>query len=235
MGYPKYVSAAERKERIEKSLKKLAKKNPNIEPVAIEGRTLVKSWWGKAWNKNLESYADYDNRIGRGKTYVRQGAVLDLKISKGQVVALVQGTRAKPYEVIIQINTLSRDKWDQIIIMCNNRIESLEKLIEGKFPKELEILFLEQEYGLFPSPKEIHFNCSCPDWAYMCKHVAAVLYGIGTRLDKDPMLFFTLRDLDGMELVKKSIEKKLGDILENAEKKSKRQISDQDISDIFNI
>ncbi|MBP7222914.1 MAG: hypothetical protein KBA50_06650 [Sedimentibacter sp.] len=234
-GFPKYVSAAENKEKANKSLAKLKKKNPDIEPIIIEGRTLAKSWWGKSWNLNLESYADYTNRIDRGKSYVRNNMVLDLKITKGKVLAKVQGKRAKPYDVEVSIDALSSEKWGHIISLCNNRIDSLEQLIEGKFPKELEVLFKEKKYGLFPSPKEIHFDCSCPDWASMCKHVAATLYGIGTRLDSNPMLFFELRDIDSKELVRKSVEQKLESMLKNAGKKSNREIAESDITEIFGL
>lgn len=234
-GYPKYVTAAEKRAKLEKSIQKLKKKNPDIAPIIIEGRTLAKTWWGKAWNDNLESYADYSNRVSRGKTYVRSGAVVDLKISRGVTKALVQGSKAKPYEVVIKIDALEPKKWDQVVTLCNNRIDTLEQLVEGKFPKELGVLFTEHKYGLFPSPDEISFNCSCPDWAYMCKHVAAVLYGIGRRLDENPMLFFELRDLDGMELIKKSVEKKVDHMLKNAGKKSEREIAEKDVSDIFGI
>ena len=234
-GFPKYISAAEKKEKANKSIAKIKKKNPDIEPVIIEGRTLAKSWWGKAWNLNLESYADYENRINRGKSYVRNNMVLDLKITKGKVTAKVQGTRAKPYDVEILIDALSNEKWKQVTALCNNRIDSLEQLIEGKFPKELDVLFKEKKYGIFPSPKEIRFDCSCPDWASMCKHVAAALYGIGARLDSNPMLFFELRDIDSKELVRKSVEQKLDSMLKNADKKSKREIAEKDVSDIFGL
>jgi len=234
-GFPKYESVAEKKAKASKTLEKLKKKNPDIEPVIIEGRVLAKSWWGKAWNLNLESYADYGNRIARGKSYVRSNTVLDLKIYKGKVEAKVQGSRSKPYEVKIQIDPLKSEKWERVTALCNHRIDSLEQLIEGKFPKDLEVLFTERKYGMFPSPKEIHFDCSCPDWASMCKHVAAALYGIGARLDLNPMLFFELRNLDGQELVRKSIERKLESMLKNAGKKSKREIADKDISDIFGL
>ena len=233
--FPKYESAAEKKEKANNSLAKLKKKSPDIEPVILEGRTLAKNWWGKAWNINLESYADYENRINRGKSYVRNNMVLDLKIAKGNVKAKVQGSRKKPYDVEISIDTLSKEKWERVTALCNNSIESLEQLIEGKFPKELDVLFKEKEYGLFPAPKEIHFDCSCPDWASMCKHVAAVLYGIGARLDLNPMLFFELRDIDSQELIRKSVEQKLDNMLKNAGKKSKREISEKDISDIFGL
>jgi len=234
-GFPEYESVAEKKGKASRSLDKLRKKNPDIEPVIIEGRALAKNWWGKAWNLNLESYADFANRIERGKSYVRSNAVLDLKISKGRVLAKVQGSRSKPYEVEIKIDTLDNKKWEQVTALCNNRIDSLEQLIEGKFPKELEVLFKDRKYGMFPSPKEIHFDCSCPDWASMCKHVAAVLYGVGARLDVNQMLFFELRGLDGQELVRKSMEKKLESMMKNAGKKSNREIADEDISEIFGL
>lgn len=234
-GFPRYESVAEKKAKASRSLAKMKKKNPDIEPVIIEGRTLAKNWWGKSWNINLESYADYSNRIERGKRYVRNNAVLDLKISKGKVAAKVQGSRVKPYDVEITIDALDNKKWEQVTELCNHRIDSLEQLIEGKFPKELEILFTDKKYGMFPSPKEIHFACSCPDWAYMCKHVAATLYGIGARLDNDPMLFFALRDIDGQMLIRKSMERKLESMLKNASKKSKREIAAKDISDIFGL
>jgi uncharacterized Zn finger protein len=233
--YPEYVSVAEKRDKANRSLAKLRKKNPDIEPVVIEGRTLAKSWWGKAWNTNLESYADYSNRINRGKSYVRNNAVLDLKLRKGKVLAKVQGSRAKPYDIEITIDTLNSSKWGQVIKLCNKRIDSLEQLVEGKFPKELEILFSDKKYAMFPTPKEIHFDCSCPDWASMCKHVAAALYGIGSRLDDNPMLFFDLRDIDAAELIRKTMEEKLDGMLKNAGKKSKREIAAKDISDIFGL
>lgn len=234
-GYPKYESVAEKKAKANKSLEKLRKKDPDIEPVLIEGRTLAKNWWGKSWNTNLESYADYRNRISRGKSYVKNNAVLDLKISQGRALAKVQGSRAKPYDVKITIDALDNKKWERVTELCNHRIDSLEQLIEGKFPKELEILFTDKKYGMFPSPQEIHFSCSCPDWAYMCKHVAAALYGIGSRLDYNPMLFFELRNINGQELIRKSMERKLESMLTNAGKKSKREIDFKDIGDIFGL
>ncbi|MEG1638243.1 MAG: SWIM zinc finger family protein, partial [Erysipelotrichaceae bacterium] len=175
------------------------------------------------------------NRIDRGRNYVRQGALLDLKISEGRINALVQGSRAKPYEVEIVIAPLPKAKWKKVNALCNHQIESLEELIEGKFPKELEVIFKDKDYGLFPSPKEIRFNCSCPDGAYVCKHIAATLYGIGARLDENPLLFFELRNIDSKALIQKSMDDKLHTMLKNAGKKSKREIDEKDITDIFGI
>jgi uncharacterized Zn finger protein len=234
-GFPAYVTVAEKKAKAAKALDKLKRKNPDMEPVILEGRNLAKTWWGKAWNQNMESYADFSNRIARGRSYVRNNTVLDLKITKSVINALVQGSGSKPYSVTISIDPLSKEKWGKVTELCNHRIDNLELLMEGKFPRELEALFVEKKYGLFPSPKEIHFDCSCPDWASMCKHVSAVLYGVGARLDSNPMLFFDLRDIDSMELIQKSMEKKLDSMLQNAGKKSDRQIAEDDVFDIFGI
>lgn len=234
-GYPEYQSVAQKKAKAQKAIEKLRKKDSGIEPVIIEGKTLVHEWWGKAWNHNLESYADYQNRISRGRSYVRNGAVLDLRIKEGQVTALVQGSRVKPYTVKIVFDVLSSEKWQQVTNLCNQRIASMEALIEGKFPKELESLFEDKKYGLFPSPKEIHFDCNCPDWAYMCKHVASVLYGIGSRLDQQPLLLFELRGVDSTALIKKSMEAKLESMLKNVTHKSQRSIEEEEALDLFGL
>jgi len=233
--FPKYVSVAEKKVKANKKLKQLQKKRPDIQPIIIEGRTLANTWWGKAWNNNLTKYADYSNRIGRGRSYLRHGAVLDLKIESGTVHALVQGSRSTPYKVDVAIQKLSKSNWANIKKACQGKIDSLQELLQGKFPKALSESFTSIEHGLFPSPKEINLNCSCPDWAVMCKHVAAVLFGIGSRLDEDPMLFFKLRGIDGNELVAQAVKDNTNNLLEKAKKKSKRVLDNIDISDVFGI
>jgi len=234
-GYGKYVTVQERKNKAIKAVEKLRKKNKDISPIIIEGRSIEKTWWGKAWNSNLESYSDYSNRIQRGRSYVRNGSVLDLKIEKGIVRALVQGSRAKPYEVDVRINRINEDLWKKIIKSCEGKIESLQELIDGKFPKALSELFTAKGNGLFPSPKEIDFSCSCPDWASMCKHVAAVLYGIGARLDDNPEMFFSLRDVNIEDLISKVIQGKTQDMLSKAELKGRRILEDEDIETLFGV
>ncbi len=234
-GYYDYKPVSKTKADSAKALEKLKKINPNISPVIIEGRKIANTWWGSAWNNNLESYADYSNRIERGKAYVKSGMVLDLQIKTGVVTGLVQGSRKSPYHITVKIDKMPSNKWNKIVELCSHRIADMAELVEGKFPNELAELFLRQGQGLFPSPKEIHFDCSCPDWADMCKHVAAVLYGIGARFDNDPMLFFKLRDVDFTELLKKSIDEKIDSMLKNADKKSKRVIDDADISELFGV
>lgn len=236
-GYPEYVPVAKKKEKAAKKLKELMKKNPDIKPVIIEGNTIARTWWGKAWNKNLESYADYSNRIGRGRTYLKHGAVLDLQIKQGEVAALVQGSASKPYSVAIKIEELDKKIWDNMKKACENMLESLEELLAGRFPKELAELFTQKGSGLFPAPKEIRFACTCPDWASMCKHVSAALYGVGTMFDEDPSLFFTLRkaQMDALisEAVKGSAEKISAKTM--VRKKGARIIEDAELSTVFGI
>ena len=234
-GYPVYVSVAEKRAKAAKKLKQLKKKNPHINPIVIDGTAIARTWWGKAWNKNLESYADYHNPIGRGRSYVRHGAVLDLQIGSGQVESLVQGSRSKPYSVAIRIKAMGKKNWKEIKTASQGKLDSLQELLAGKFPKTLEEIFTTQGKGLFPSPKEIDFDCSCPDWASMCKHVAATLYGIGARLDQDPELFFKLRQVKMKDLVTEAVEGKTRDLLKKAKKKSARVIDDSNLADVFGI
>lgn len=234
-GFPKYVSVAEKKAKVARKLKELFKKNPNMKPVVLEGSAIARTWWGKAWNLNLERYADYSNRIGRGRSYIRHGAVLDLQIEPGEVNALVQGSAAKPYSVSIRIQTLKKETWHKIKTACEGTLESFHELLAGKFPKALGEIFTSRDSGMFPAPLEIKFNCSCPDWAGMCKHVAATLYGVGARLDEDPKLFFRLRDAEIGELIKQTVADRAEKLLEKATRKSGRIIEDTELSSVFGI
>ncbi|MGV8146237.1 MAG: hypothetical protein ACLKAK_07765 [Alkaliphilus sp.] len=233
--YPKQVSVAEKKAKAQKHIEKLRKKNPDISPVIITGRKIAKTWWGEAWNKNLEKYADYANRIERGRAYVRHGSVLELKIKKGSVSALVSGSRAKPYKVEIAISPLETAIWLAVTKKCEGKIDSLQELIEGKFPKALADLFTVKNNGIFPSPKEIGFYCSCPDGASMCKHIAATLYGVGARLDEGPKMFFELRNIKIEELISDAISNKSKTLLEKSKLKSGRVIEETDILDVFGV
>ncbi|MBI5632393.1 MAG: SWIM zinc finger family protein [Nitrospirae bacterium] len=234
-GFPKYVSVAEKKAKAAKKLKELSKKKPDMKPVALKGSALAHTWWGKAWNSNLEQYADYSNRIGRGRSYVRHGAVLDLQIEPGKVIALVQGSDRNPYCVSVKIQTLKKETWQRMKTACEGTLESFQELLAGNFPKALGEIFICKDSGMFPAPIEIKFDCSCPDWADMCKHVAAVLYGVGVRLDEDPKLFFRLRDAGIDELIKQAVAGKVEKLLEKAGRKSGRIIEDKDIASVFGI
>jgi len=233
--YPKYVTVAEKRAKAKRKIKQLRKKNPDIRPVILEGQALAKSWWGKAWNKNLESYADYSNRIGRGRSYVRHLAVLDLKIAPGKVKSLVQGSRGAPYKVQISIKKLNQKNWRIIKTECQSRLSSLPDLLAGKIPRALQETFMVQSKGLFPTPSEITFDCSCPDWASMCKHVAATLYGVGARLDEDPALFFTLRQAKMDDLVSQAVKSKASSIIEKTTAGSSKIIAEDKLSDLFGL
>jgi uncharacterized Zn finger protein len=197
--YKPYVSAAERRRKAEKAAKALAKKGQNLEPIAIEGSAIAKTFWGKAWCHNLEAYSDYANRLPRGRTYVRNGSVIDLKIAPGEVKALVQGSQL--YKITITIAPLPAKRWKTFKASAAGKVTNLLDLLQGKLSKDILAEVTAKGSGLFPSPAEIKLKCSCPDWADMCKHVAAALYGVGARLDDRPELFFVLRGVDAQELI----------------------------------
>jgi uncharacterized Zn finger protein len=198
-GWRPYVSAAQRRRQAAIEMAKLKKKGQPVSPVVVEGRTIVKTFWGKAWCENLEQYSDFANRLPRGRTYVRNGSVIDLQIAPGEITALVSGSEI--YEVAVRVAPVEKARWRSICKDCAGAIDSLIELLQGRFSKGVMERVCRQKTGLFPSPHEITLSCSCPDWAGMCKHVAAVLYGIGARLDHQPELLFRLHSVDEKELI----------------------------------
>jgi uncharacterized Zn finger protein len=198
-GWRPYVPVAQRRRQAASAAAKLNKKGQPLSPVVLDGRTIVNTFWGKAWCQNLERYSDYENRLPRGRTYVRNGSVIDLQIAPGKVNALVSGSSL--YKVEVKVTPVSKARWQAICKDCSGAIESLIELLQGRLSQGVMDRVCRQKTGLFPSPAEIHLSCSCPDWAEMCKHVAAVLYGIGARLDRQPELLFRLHDIDEKELI----------------------------------
>jgi len=194
-----YVPVAERRRQAEQKLSKLKKKGQSVAPVRIEGRTIASSFWGKSWCANLERYSDYANRLPRGRTYVRNGSVVDLQIARGEVAAMVAGSSL--YTVKIGIAPVAGPHWKGICRDCAGTVDSLVELLQGRLSKGVMDRVCREGDGLFPAPKEIKLSCSCPDWAGMCKHVAAVLYGVGARLDERPALLFQLRGVDVNQLL----------------------------------
>ena len=199
-----YVSAAERRRRAAKKIDKMRKDGHNVSPIKIVGRKIAATFWGEAWCKNLEAYSDYSNRLPRGRTYVRNGSVIDLQIEVGRVHAIVSGSEI--YKVAIEIKPLAKKRWADIKGQCAGRIDSLIELLRGSISKGVMEIVTRKGEGLFPSPREISLRCSCPDWATMCKHVAATLYGVGARLDHEPELLFTLRGVDPTEMVEVAVD-----------------------------
>lgn len=199
--FPEYVSVGTRRARARAAAEKIARKQKRtLAPIGpIDGNKLVRTFWGKAWCNNLESYVDYANRLPRGRSYARHGAVVDLQIAAGQITALVSGTST--YEISVTIRPLPSKSWTQLASECIGQIDSLVDLLRGKLSRQVMEIVTRKDGGLFPPPRQITFACSCPDWAGMCKHVAATLYGVGVRLDEKPELLFALRGVDHAELV----------------------------------
>lgn len=169
------------------------------DPVSASGRKLASTFWGQAWCDNLERYHDFENRLPRGRTYLRQGAVLDLHVAAGKVTAVVVGSSL--YDVRIDIDPVSSAHWEALRERCAGRLSSVIALLEGRIGDDVMAAVTEPTTGLFPDRREIRLSCSCPDWAAMCKHLAAVLYGVGVRLDRQPDLLFTLRGVQPDALV----------------------------------
>jgi len=191
-----YVLVSVRRQKARRELEGLKKKGQPVSPVVIEGRKIAQSFWGKAWCDNLERYSDYANRLPRGRTYVRNGSVVDLQVGPGEVTAVVSGSSL--YRVAVKV---APPQWTSICADSSGAIDSLVELLQGRFSKGVMERLCQPKTGLFPAPSEIQLSCSCPDWASMCKHVAAVLYGIGARLDHQPELLFKLRQVDERELI----------------------------------
>ena len=232
--FASYVPVAQRRLNGAKELEKLRKKGVVTEPLEeLRHRSkIATSFWGGAWCKHLESFSDYENRLPRGRTYVRNGSVLHLAIEPGEVKALVQGSSL--YEETVTIKPLPKSKWQAIQQRCQGKIGSLIELLQGKISDEIMAIVTDPLDGLFPAPSEIKLNCSCPDWAAMCKHVAAVLYGVGARLDNRPELLFKLRGVDHNDLIS-AVDP--GSALGTANKPStrRRTLDASALGDVFGI
>lgn len=225
--YAPKPSAAELRQRAAREAKRLAKAGRKTSAVVIDGRTIARTFWGKAWCENLESCRDYEYRLPRGRSYVRNGAVLDLDIGAGRIVAVVAGTSL--YDVEIKIKPVAAAQWSRIKSQCAGRIGSLIELLEGRLSEHVMRIITRAEEGLFPKPGEIGMSCSCPDWAAMCKHVAAVMYGVGARLDEQPQLLFTLRKVDYNELIAQAAD------LEVSRRSSRKTLASEDLGSVFGI
>jgi len=227
-GFKDYVSVAARRQQAARELAELTRDGRTISPVTIDGRQIATTFWGKAWCDNLERYSDYANRLPRGRSYVRNGSVVDLQVAAGVVTALVSGSEL--YTVTIEVGSVTRARWQSIRKDCSGAIDSVIELLQGRLSDAVMARLCDQQSGLFPSPADIGFSCSCPDWASMCKHVAAVLYGIGARLDDRPELLFTLRQVAHEELIAKA-----GASLSASATVGTKVLAEEDLSEMFGI
>ncbi len=228
-GFKPYVPVAQRRANAAKEVAKLAKKGRVVSPVVVEGTKIAATFWGKAWCDNLERYSDFANRLPRGRTYVRNGSVVDLQMARGKIEALVSGSDL--YKVTIDVTVASPARWQAICAACAGSIGSIVELLQGRLSKHVMERVCREGDGLFPAPREIRMSCSCPDWAGMCKHVAATLYGVGARLDRDPDLLFALRGVDRSELVSAGADVSIAD----AGARSDRVLEGGDIAALFGL
>lgn len=226
--FPRKPSAHERRQKAAREARRAAKSGKALSPIAVEGRTIARTFWGKAWCENLESYRDFENRLPRGRTYVRSGAVLDLQVASGKITALVSGSDL--YEVAVTIQPVMADHWSRIKTQCAGNIGSVIELLEGRLSERVMQVITHRGEGLFPKPSEIQMECSCPDWATMCKHVAAVMYGVGARLDQEPQLLFTLRNVDHAELIAQA-----ADLAVTRKGTHRRVLADDLLGEIFGV
>jgi uncharacterized Zn finger protein len=230
--YHDYVPVAERRKQTQKKIEKLLGTGEEIQPVApFKTRGIASSFWGRAWCRHLESFSDYESRLPRGRSYVRNGSVCHLAIEPLTVRALVSGSEL--YDLSIHIEPLAPEKWTAIKARCQGQIGSLIELLHGKISDEIMTLVTDRNEGLFPLPGEIRFNCNCPDWADMCKHVAAVMYGIGVRLDTQPELLFKLRGVNYEELI--AVEHTIGDLTASPRRSRRRTLESDALENIFGI
>ena len=176
-GFAAYVPVARRRAQAAKKVAQLKKQGNTVQPVMLADRRIAKTFWGKAWCDNLESYSDFANRLPRGRTYVRNGSVIDLQIQPGEIKALVSGSEV--YTIHIKITALSALCWQSLLTECAGQFHSMVELLQGRFSQSVMKVITQPKKGLFPHPREIQLRCSCPDYASVCKHVAAVLYGVG--------------------------------------------------------
>ena len=226
--WPRYVPVAERRAKAARGMLARRKKGIQDQPIVIEGRKIARTFWGEAWCNHLEKFSDFENRLPRGRTYVRNGSVCHLAISKGKVEALVIGSDV--YQVSIKIKPISARVWQRVRKRCAGQIGSVLELLQGRFSDNVMEIVTDKDDGLFPSPQEIELDCECPDWAQMCKHVAAVLYGVGARLDHQPELLFVLRDVDQQDLIAAEL-----DIESAAQRGKRRRLANRDLSGVFGV
>lgn len=228
MSWYQYESAREKKERMEREFKKRTARGEVLEPLEVpEGRRkITRTFWGNAWCQHIESYRDYENRLPRARTYLRQGSVYNLSVELGKIRAQVAGSTL--YDVEITIKPLSDGGWEGVKQACAGKIGSLLDLLSGQLGSGVMEVIADKEHGLFPSPQEIRFNCSCPDYASLCKHSGAVLYGVAVKFDADPSLFFRLRGVDPAELLSSGADQAFAPASETA-------LEGEDLSALFGI
>jgi uncharacterized Zn finger protein len=174
------------------------------------GGSIGKTWWSKRWLDVLHSF-NMGARLSRGRSYARRGQVISIDVQEGLVAAKVQGSQARPYNIEIKLKPLSQKDWGKVTEAMAEQAIFVAKLLAGEMPNDIEEAFVAAKIPLFPkSQKELVTDCSCPDWANPCKHIAAVYYLLAEQFDDDPFLIFKLRGKSKEELIEELREKRAG-------------------------
>jgi uncharacterized Zn finger protein len=228
-GFPPKLTVGERMAQARAEIAALKKKGHKLEPIQLEGRAIATTFWGEAWCDHLETYSDYLNRLERGRSYVRSGSVIDLKLEPGCVRALVSGSEL--YTATIDIEPLAPARWKKLVKECAGEIDSVVSLLSGQLSETVMQRLCDRQSGIFPSSGQLEVSCSCPDYAGLCKHLAAVLYGVGARLDREPGLLFVLRGVETSDLVSAAA----GQAITGKTKPGKDELRPDDLAEIFGI
>ena len=170
------------------------------------------TWWGKTWIGALERLGViWENRLPRGRTYARKGMVLNCDIQPGLITARVAGTRETPYKIKIKVKEFTKETKEKIFQILRQRPLLVSSILNLTLPENIVEIFKDHGIDLLPTTEEeFDTDCTCPDWANPCKHIAAVFYVLAEVIDNDPFVLFTLRGIPKEEFLKqlKLIEEK---------------------------
>lgn len=227
--FPRKLTVGERMAQAQHAAARLGSKGRKLSPVVIEGNKIASTFWGKAWCVHLENFSDYASRLPRGRSYARNGSVIDLQLGPGSVRALVSGSEV--YHVEIDIEPLALPRWKSLVRQCAGKIDSVVELLSGELSDAVMERLCDPKEGMFPSSGQLSLSCSCPDSASLCKHLAAVLYGVGARFDSSPDLLFVLRGVDKLDLVSQAA----AGAVAGKKKRAKGELKSEELSDIFGI
>ena len=189
-----YVRVKKRRETAESIAARLTAEGEELQPVKAHGKAIASSFWGRVWCRAIEDWQDYESRLPAGRSLLKNGGVIDLKLSENRAQAQVVADRL--YQVQIRFEGVEEEQLNALRNACAGKLTSLIDLIRGDLSDDVMELICDPAFGLFPRYSELKPSCDCLDDAVLCRHAAAALYAIAPRLDDQPELFFTLRGID---------------------------------------
>lgn len=194
------MKAAELEALARQQLAALKAAGEELSPVVGTSRKLAAHFWGSAWMKHLALCESGGWSLAPGRSLLRHGCVLDLRLDQGCIRARVMEERL--HEVTVNIDPLDGERLEELRAMCSGRIASLVPLLEGALDDALLATLCDPETGLLPDPGAWHMSCTCPDWSEPCPHAAAAIYAAGILIDAEPTLLFRLRQLEPRDLLR---------------------------------